>query len=167
LTACTLLADVAGDGKPLSFTSSGIPPFSFSCELEGPIASLLGTGVMFLTEVFLKAGFLTGTLGFAIALIPLGSELVVQVPLEELGVPLAGAFEKKLRIDPFFDPALDVCFFKVDGGARAGVASAVSLVLPMMAVDCRLYGYLIQMRYQRAQSTTRIRVGEERMSKSG
>ena len=167
LTACTLLAGAAGDGKPLCFTSSGIPPFSFSCELEGPIASLLGTGVMFLTDVFLNAGFLTGTLGFAMALTPLGSELVVQVPPEELGVPLVGALEKKLRIDPFFDPALDVCFFKLDGGARAGVASAVSLVLPMIVVDCRLDECLIQMKTKEHNQQPKSGVGEGRMSKNG
>jgi hypothetical protein len=166
LTACTILAGVAGDGKPLSSTSSGIPPFSFSCELDGPIASLLGTGVMFLTAVFLKAGFLTGTLGFAIALRPLGSDLVVQVPPDELGVPLVGAFEKKLRIDPFLEPALDVCFFNVDGGARAGVASVDSFFLTMMAVDCRLDRSLIKIRDEREQSPSKIRSGQERMSKS-
>jgi hypothetical protein len=117
------------------------------------MTSLLGTGVMFLTAFFLKAGFLTGTLGFAIALRPLGSELVVRFPADELGVPLAGAFEKKLRIDPFFEPALDVCFFRVDGGARAGVASEDSFSLLMMAVDCRLDRSPIKMRDQRSQST--------------
>lgn len=144
LTACTLLAGVAGDGKLVSSTSSGMPPFSFSCELDGPIASLLGTGVMFLTVVFLKEGFLTTTVGFAIALTPLGSPLAVQVPLDELGVPLAGAFEKKLRIDPFFDPALEFCFFNDEGGARAGVASEVSFFLAMVAVDCGLDRSLLE-----------------------
>ena len=76
---------------------------------------------MTLTAVFLNAGFLTGRLGFGIALTPLGSALAVQVLAGESGVPLVGAFEKKLRIDPFLDPALEFCFFEVEGGA--GVAS--------------------------------------------
>jgi hypothetical protein len=149
LTACIFLAGVAGDGNPVLSTSAGIPPFSFSCELEGPIASLLGTGVMFFTAVFLNAGFFTGTVGFAIALTPLGSELVIQVPPDELGVPLAGAFEKKLRIEPFLDPALDVSFFKVNGVPRAGVASADSFFLAMMTVDCRLSRSLTEIRDQK------------------
>lgn len=99
------------------------------------MASLLATGVMLLTAAFLNAGFLTGTLGFGMALTPLGSALAVQLLAGELGVPLTGALEKKLRIDPFFDPALEFCFFNVEGGARAGVASEGSFVGAMMAVD--------------------------------
>jgi hypothetical protein len=100
LTTCwTLLAGVKGDGSPVSSTSSGIPPLSFSCELEGPIASLLATGVMLLTAVFLKAGFLTGTWGLAMALTAFEVSLAFRTPLDEFGVPDAGAFEKKLAID--------------------------------------------------------------------
>jgi len=127
--ATTLLAGVVGDGRPVS-TSSGTPPFSFSWELEGPIASLLGTGVMLLDAVFLKAGFFRGTLGFAIILTPLGSELEFQTPVDAFGVPL-GAFEKKLRIDPFLDPEVEVCFFN-DGGA--GVALDLSAFTIMTLV---------------------------------
>jgi hypothetical protein len=87
---------------------------------------------MLLTAVFLKTGFLTGTFGFAIALRPLGSLFVDQLPPAELGVPLTGAFEKKLRIDPFFDPVLEVCFFNDEG---AGVATEASLFFAMIAVD--------------------------------
>ena len=132
LTTCSFLAGVAGDGKPFSVTSCGIPLFSFSCELDGPAASLLATGVMLLTTTFLNAGFLTGTLGFGIALTPLGSPLAVQVPADD-GVALAGVFEKKLRMDPFLDPALEFCFFNVDGGP--GVPSEESFFLAMIAVD--------------------------------
>jgi hypothetical protein len=78
---------------------------------------------MFLAAVFLKEGFFTGTLGLAIAFTPLATLLECQTPVEDFGVPL-GAFEKKLRIDPFLvDPVLESCFFK-DGGA--GVTSAFS-----------------------------------------
>jgi hypothetical protein len=88
---------------------------------------------MLLTAVFLNAGFLRGRLGFGIAFTPLGSPLAVQVAADELGVTLAGAFEKKLRMDPFFDPALEFCFFNVEGGA--GVLSDDSFFLTIMAAD--------------------------------
>jgi hypothetical protein len=120
-----------GDGRPVSSTSSGIPPFSFSCELAGPKASLLGTGVMVLTAVFLKAGFLMGTAGLGRALTPLASDWDFQTLVGGLGVPF-GAFEKKLRIDPFFeDAALEACFFNDEG---AGVISPFSF-FAMMAAD--------------------------------
>jgi hypothetical protein len=135
-TCCTLLAGVDGDGRPVSSTSSGIPPFSFSCELEGPIASLLGTGVRFLTAVFLKAGFLTGTAGFAIALTAFDVSLALRTPLVELGVVLEGAFEKKLWMDRWPDcgPELELCFFR-EGGAFAGVAVDSSLTLAIFAAS--------------------------------
>jgi hypothetical protein len=102
-----------------------MPPFSFSCELEGPIASLLGTGVTLLEVAFLNAGFLTETFGLAIELMPLASLLAVHTPDAELGVPL-GALEKKLKMDPFFvDPALEVCFLRDNG---AGVSSPLSFL---------------------------------------
>jgi len=131
LTACwaTLLAGVVGEGRPLS-TSSGIPPFSFSWELDGPAASLLGTGVMLLMEAFLKAGFLGGSAGFAIALVALFA-FSFRAPLEELGVPFAGAFVKKLAIDRCVDcEPLEFCFFNV--GVDFGVASVASLLFPIV-----------------------------------
>jgi hypothetical protein len=75
-----------------------MPPFSFSWELDGPIASLLGTGVMLLTVDFLNAGFFGGALGLGIALAALPA-LAFKPPLEELGVAFAGAFVKKFVID--------------------------------------------------------------------
>jgi len=134
LTTYAFLAGVSGDSRQLFSTFSGIPLFSFSWELEGPMASLLATGVMLLTMVFLNVGFLTGVLGFGIALTPLGSPRLVQPPAGELGVPLAGAFEKKLRIDAFFDPTLEFCFFNVAGGAGVLAASGGSFALAMMGV---------------------------------
>lgn len=130
-TTCrTLLAGVVGDGRLVFSTSSGIPPFSFSWELEGPIASLLGTGVTFPVVVFLKDGFLTEAAGLAIELTPFGSLLAFQTPEVELGVEL-GALEKKLRIEPFFvDPALEVCFLRDEG---AGVTSDPSFLAMMVA----------------------------------
>jgi hypothetical protein len=135
LTTCwTFLAGVDGDGRPVFTTSSGIPPFSFSWELDGPIASLLGTGVKFFTAVFLKAGFLTGTVGFAMALTAFEVSLAFKIPLEELGVVFEGAFEKKPRIDrcPDCGPALELCFFR-EGEGFAGVAVDSSLVFAMMS----------------------------------
>ena len=93
-----------------------MPPFSFSCELGGPIASLLGTGVMFRTADFLNAGFFTEAGVFAIAFTPFGSELAFHAPVEELGVPLGvplGALEKKLRMEAFFE---ELELFFNDGG---------------------------------------------------
>jgi hypothetical protein len=87
------------------------------------MASLLGTGVMLLAVAFLKAGFLTGTFDLST---PLASPLVFRAPVEEPGVPL-GAFEKKLRIDAFFDdPTLETCFFEDEG---AGVPSDFSFFI--------------------------------------
>src|SRR4051794_38944786 len=94
LTSCVtiLLAGVDGDGRPVSSTS-GIPPFRFSWELEGSIASLLGTGVKLLAMFFLNAGFLTGTADLGKALTPLASDWGFQTPVDAVGVPF-GAFEK-------------------------------------------------------------------------
>jgi hypothetical protein len=133
LTTCwTFLAGVDGDGRLVSSTSSGIPPFSFSCELEGPTASLLGTGVRFWTAVFLKAGFLTGTAGFAMALTAFEVSLAFRIPLVELGVAFDGAFEKKLWIDRWPDcgPELELCFLR--GGGLAGVAFSSALTFAIM-----------------------------------
>lgn len=118
-----------GEGRPLS-TSSGMPPFSFSWELEGPIASLLGTGVMLFTEAFLKVGFFGGSAGFAMALAALLT-FSFRAPLEELGVPFAGALVKKLAMDrcPDCGP-LEFCFFNV--GVDFGVASVASLLFPIV-----------------------------------
>ena len=96
-TSCTaFLAGVEGDGSPVSSTSSGIPPFAFSCELSGPGASLVGIGVIVLETVFLKAGFFGRVPSFAIELtVP----FTVKTPLDEFdefGVPLEGALLKKL-----------------------------------------------------------------------
>ena len=126
LTTCatTLLVGDVGDGKPVSSTSLRMPPFSFSCELDGPIASLLGAGVTLWVVAFLNAGFLTDTFGLAMVLTPLASPLAVQTPVAEFGVPL-GALEKKLRIDPFLVDPLEVCFFSDEG---AGVPSDVSFL---------------------------------------
>lgn len=128
------LAGVDGDGRPVSSTSSGIPPFSFSWELEGPIASLLGTGVKFLTALFLKAGFFTATVGFTMALTAFEVSLAFKIPLDVLGVPFEGAFEKKLCIDrcPDCGPELELCFFS-EGGGFAGVALDSSLTFAIFA----------------------------------
>lgn len=83
---------------------------------------------MFFTDVLLKAGFLTGAAALAKALTPLASDWGFHTLVEELGVPF-GAFEKKLRIEPFFeDPALETCFFNVGG---AGVESPFSFFTMM------------------------------------
>jgi hypothetical protein len=126
-----LLAGVSGDCRPVSSTSSGIPPFSFSWELEGPAASLLGTGVVLLTTDFLKAGFFNAMGGLAMAFTPLACELDFKMPLEGVGVPSGAFLEKKLRIDPFFDPALEFCFFN-DGGAGVSDGSFFTI----LAGDC-------------------------------
>jgi hypothetical protein len=88
--------------------------------------------VMLLTAVFLKAGCLTGTLGLAMALTAFEVSLAFRIPFDELGVPGAGAFEKKLAIDrcPGCDPALEVCFFK--GRGLAGVAFTASFGFPIL-----------------------------------
>lgn len=103
-------------------------PFSspFSCELDGPIASLLGTGVAFLILGFWKAGVLTGTVGFAITLLFDEVLLVLRIPLDAvLGVPSTGVFlVKKLLIDRCtgpVEPVLEFSFLR-DGGGLAGVA---------------------------------------------
>lgn len=75
-----------------------MPPFSFSWELDGPGASLLGTGVMLLTVGFLKAGFFGGAVGLAVELFALPA-LVFKAPVEELGVLPAGVLVKKFMID--------------------------------------------------------------------
>jgi hypothetical protein len=140
LTTCwILLAGIDGDGRPVFSTSSGIPPFSFSCELDGPMASLLGTGVTILTAVFLNAGFLTGTAGFAMALAAFEVSLAFRTPFDELDVVFEGAFEKKLWIDrcPDWDPALEFCFFR-EGGGFAGVTDDSSLTFAM-AQTARIY----------------------------
>jgi hypothetical protein len=87
---------------------------------------------MLLTAVFLKAGFLTGMLGLAMALTAFEVSLAFRIPFDEFGVPGAGAFEKKLAIDrcPDCDPALEVCFFK--GGGLAGVAFTASFGFPIL-----------------------------------
>jgi hypothetical protein len=86
-----------------SRSSSGIPPFSFSWELDGPAASLLAVGVAFLIEGFLKAGFLTEATVFAFGMalaafpVPLAFSAPVGVGLE---VPLTGEdLVKKLWMD--------------------------------------------------------------------
>jgi len=55
-------AGVLGVGNSAPSTTSTIAVYSFSCELDGRAASLLGTGVEFLKVLldFLKAGFLIG-----------------------------------------------------------------------------------------------------------
>ena len=88
-----------------------------------------------MTAVFLNVGFLRGMLGLGMALTPLGSPFAVHVPAGEFGVPLEGVFEKKLRMEAFFDPALEVFFLMDGGGGRAGVACEESLFVTMMAVD--------------------------------
>ena len=98
---------------------------------------------MFLTVVFLKAGFLTGTVGFAMALRPFKVSLAFKTPFDEPGVPLAGAFEKKLWMDrcPDCGPELELCFFSEDGGF-AGVAFASSLAFAIFTGSsgiCTLY----------------------------
>ena len=90
-----------------------------------------------MTVVFLKAGFLTGTLGLAMALTAVEVPLAFRTPLDEFGVPGAGALEKKLAIDrcPDCDPALEVCFFK--GGGLAGVAFTASFGFPILMSGSR------------------------------
>ena len=130
-----------GDGNPVSSTSSGIPPFSFSCELDGPIASLLGTGVMLLTADLRNAGFLTGSAGFTMALTAFEGSLAFKTPVDGVGVGvgvgvlLAAFLPKKLWIVrcPEEGPALEFCFCK-DAGARAGVADP-SFALPILKVQ--------------------------------
>lgn len=119
------------DSRPAHPTSNGIPPFSFSCELEGPIASLLGTGVLFLVAAFLKAGFLTGAVDLGRAFTPLASDEGLQTPVDAFGVPF-GALEKKLRIEPFLDDAALEAWFFNDGGA--GVVAPFSF-FAMIAAD--------------------------------
>ena len=89
---------------------------------------------MLLTVVFLKAGFLTGPVGFAIALFAEAS-LAFKIPLAEVGVPFAGALVKKLAIVrcPEDSPALEFCFF--NAGVRAGVASPLSFFFPILVAD--------------------------------
>lgn len=89
-------------GRP-GLTSSGIPPFSFSWELGGPIASLLGTGVALLMAGFLNAGFFTAEVdfGFVMALAELPVPLTFNPAFDGVGVgvPFAGEdFVKKLFI---------------------------------------------------------------------
>ena len=101
-----------------------MPPLSFSWELDGPIASLLGTGVALLMLGFLNAGVLTGTVGFAITLLLEEVPLVLRIPFDELGVLAEGVFlVKKLAIDccRVADPVLELSFFR-EGGGLAGVA---------------------------------------------
>jgi hypothetical protein len=107
-----------------------MPPFSFSWELDGPIASLLGTGVLLLTVDFLKAGFFGGSAGFAMALAALPA-FSFKAVLEELGVPFVGALVKKLAMDRWLDCGpLEFCFFNV--GVDFGVASVASLVFTII-----------------------------------
>jgi hypothetical protein len=89
---------------------------------------------MFLMAVFLNAGFLTGTAGFAMALTALEVSLAFRIPLVVHGEVFEGAFEKKLWIDrcPDCGPELELCFFR-EGGGFAGVAFDSSLTLAMMA----------------------------------
>jgi hypothetical protein len=128
-----LLACVTGDSRAESSTSLGIPPFSFSCELGGPAASLLGTGVKFLMVDFLNTGFvIIGTNGFE-ALTLLDVSLASETPLDEVGVPLPARFVKKLAMlrCPFCEPALEACFFN-EGGGRDGVAVEESFGFPIL-----------------------------------
>jgi hypothetical protein len=74
-----------------------MPPFTFSWELGGSIASLLGTGVGFLIRVFLKAGFLGGRLAFE-ELTFLDVPLAKETPLDDDGVPPSAFLPKKLWI---------------------------------------------------------------------
>jgi hypothetical protein len=89
---------------------------------------------MFLTAVFLKAGFLTGTAGFAMALTAFEVSLAFRMPLVEFGVVFEGALEKKLCMErcPDCGPELEPCFFR-EGGGFAGVAFDSSLTFAMMA----------------------------------
>lgn len=120
-----------GEGSPDSSTSSGKP---FSCELEGPIASLLGTGVVIvLTEFFLKAGFLTELRG--IALMAFEVSLACRTPFDDafegVGVLEESFLEKKLRMLPFWE----------DGVARSvarGAGVALFSFFTMMALSCSL-----------------------------
>lgn len=122
----------AGDDKATS--SAGMPPFSFSCELEGFCISLLGIGVMLLTAVFLKAGFLMVEASFAMVLLIFVEPFVFKAPLDAVGVLFAEDLEKKPRIEAWFlfADALELCFLRV-GGALAGVASPFFSILTMFA----------------------------------
>ena len=82
---------------------------------------------------FLKEGFLTGTAGFTMALAAFEVSLAFKIPLDELGVPFAGAFEKKLCMVrcPDCGPELELCFFN-EGGGLAGVASPSSLTFAIL-----------------------------------
>lgn len=101
------------------------------------MASLLGTGVMLLTTGLRNAGFLTGSVGFAMALTAFEVSLTFKTPLEGVGVGvlLAAFFPKKLWIVrcPDGGPALEFCFCE-DVGARAGVAEP-SFTFPILAVQ--------------------------------
>ena len=87
---------------------------------------------------FLKAGALTGTIGFAITLVLEDVPLVLRIPLEaELGVPCVGVFlVKKLAIDCWrvAEPVLDGSFLR-DGGGLAGVAVGLEDLTIFAVVD--------------------------------
>lgn len=89
------------------------------------MASLLATGVISLTTLFLKEGFFTGSAGLGIELTPLAWELAFKTPVDGAGVPLAAFLEKKLSIEPFFELAELGCRFK-DGVVDAVGVSEVS-----------------------------------------
>jgi len=108
-------------------TSRGVCSSSFSCELGGPTTSLLGTGVVVFPRVFLNVGFLTGRIGFDTSLPDFTSEFGFQTPVAEFGVPL-GAFEKKLRIDPFLEE-LEACFLSAAGGAGDDMFSFFAMTI--------------------------------------
>lgn len=93
---------------------------------------------MFLTAIFLKAGFLTGTAGLAMELMAFEVSLAFRTPLVELGVPFGvpfvGALVKKLAMVRCFvgpELELELCFFS-DGGCFAGVATPSSLTLAIL-----------------------------------
>jgi hypothetical protein len=83
--------------------------------------------------------------------------LAFRTPLDECGVPGAGAFEKKLAIDrcPDCDPALEVCFFT--GGGLAGVAFTASFGFPMLISRPRWIGKRYLKVRRRKQSTEQNR----------
>lgn len=130
--AWTCLAGVFGVGSSADSPPSAIEANSFSCELEGPAASLLGTGVELLKVLvdFLKAGFLIGCAGLGVVLEFAEALLGFSMPLEEeVGVPSDDGFLKKevsVRCLES-DPTLEFAFLR-DGGGRAGVESVRGIV---------------------------------------
>lgn len=86
---------------------------------------------------FRNAGFLTGRVGFAMALTAFEVSLAFRTPLEGVGVGvlLAAFFPKKLWIVrcPDEGPALEFCLCN-DAGARAGVADP-SFAFPISTIQ--------------------------------